>query len=108
MKQPLTLVAFIRAKTGMEEELGQRLQALVVPTREEPGCINYNLHRSNDDPALWMLYENWRSRRDLEQHFETPYLRGFLERAEEVLGEEMDLRFFSPVSAPAKVTPPGR
>lgn len=98
MEKPLTLVAFIRAKAGMEEELGQRLQALVAPTREEPGCIHYELHRSSEDPAQWMLYENWRSRRDLDLHFETPYLRDFLERAEGLLAEEMDLRFFSPVS----------
>lgn len=101
MGKPLTLVAFIRAKAGLEEELGRRLQALVAPTREEPGCINYDLHRSNEEPALWMLHENWRSRRDLEQHFETPYLKDFLGSAEELLAEEMDLRFFSPVSAPA-------
>lgn len=99
MEQQLTLVAFIRAKTGMEEELGRRLQALVAPTREEPGCINYHLHRSNEEPALWMLYENWRSRRDLDLHFETPYLRDFLGSAEELLAEEMDLRFFSQVPA---------
>lgn len=102
METQLTLVAFIRAKAGLEEELGRRLQALVEPTREEPDCINYDLHRSNEDPALWMLHENWRSRRDLDRHFETPYLRDFLGRADELLAEEMDLRFFSPVSAPAQ------
>ncbi|MFC6633183.1 putative quinol monooxygenase [Microbulbifer taiwanensis] len=100
MEKVLTLVAFIRAKTGMEEELGRRLRALVAPTREEPGCIDYQLHRSNDDPALWMLYENWRSRRDLDLHFETPYLRDFLGSSKALLAEEMDSRFFSPVSAP--------
>ncbi|MCW8125841.1 putative quinol monooxygenase [Microbulbifer halophilus] len=101
MEKTLTLVAFIRAKQGLEDELGRRLQALIAPTRQEAGCINYDLHRSNDDPALWMLHENWRSQRDLDQHFETPYLKDFLDRAGELLAEEMDLRFFSPVSAPA-------
>lgn len=101
MEKTLTLVAFIRAKQGLEDELGRRLQTLIAPTRQEAGCINYDLHRSNDDPALWMLHENWRAQRDLDQHFETPYLKGFLNRAGELLAEEMDLRFFSPVSAPA-------
>lgn len=95
MDKPLTLVAFIRAKPGAEEELGKRLRALVEPTHQEPGCVNYDLHRSNDDPALWMLFENWRSQRDLDLHFETPYLKDFLTRADEVLGEDMDLRYFT-------------
>ncbi|WP_250459291.1 putative quinol monooxygenase [Microbulbifer litoralis] len=99
MEKPLTLVAFIRARTGREEELGRRLQALVEPTRREAGCINYDLHRSGEDPALWMLYENWHSQDDLDRHFETPYLRDFLERADEVLAEGMDLRYFSPLLA---------
>jgi len=36
MSEPLTLIAFLRAKPGAEEELGRRLSALVEPTRREP------------------------------------------------------------------------
>jgi quinol monooxygenase YgiN len=53
MSQQLTLVALIRAKPDKSEELGRRLLALVEPTRKEVGCINYDVHRSNDDPSLW-------------------------------------------------------
>ena len=74
MSTNLTLVAFLRARTGQSEELGRRLNALVEPTRTEAGCINYDLHRSNEDEAVWMLYENWRSAADLDAHFEMPYL----------------------------------
>jgi quinol monooxygenase YgiN len=52
--------------------LASGFAALVAPTRAESGCINYDLHRSNDDPSVWMLYENWRSPDDLEQHFKRP------------------------------------
>lgn len=41
----LTNIAFIHAKPGSWEALGRRL-ALVEPSRQEPGCINYDLHRS--------------------------------------------------------------
>ena len=104
MSTRLTLIASMKAKPGQEEELGRRLSALVAPSRQEEGCINYDLHRSNDDPAVWMLYENWRSKADLDLHFETPYLKDFLGRAEEVLAGDMDVRFFSMTSrvAPLK------
>lgn len=36
----LTLVAFVRAKKGMGDELGRRLSALVEPARAEPGNVN--------------------------------------------------------------------
>lgn len=101
MTQQITLVAVARAKPGQEEELGRRMSALVAPTRAEAGNINYDLHRSNDDPAVWMFYENWRSQADLDAHFETPHLKDFLATADEVLAADLDLRFFSMASEPA-------
>jgi quinol monooxygenase YgiN len=98
----LTLVAFLRAKPGQVEELGRRLQLLVEPTRAEAGCLNYDLHRSNPDADVWMLYENWKSPADLDAHFQTPYLKDFVGRIGEVLDGEMDMRYFSMTSLVAK------
>ena len=36
--------------------------------------MDYCLHRSEDDPNVFMLYENWRSQRDLEKHLQMPYV----------------------------------
>jgi quinol monooxygenase YgiN len=88
----LTLVAFVRAKKGMGDELGQRLWTLVEPARAEPGNINCDLHRSNDDPDVWVLYENWKDASDLTAHFELPYMKAFVAALPEVLEGEMDLR----------------
>ncbi|BEU28464.1 putative quinol monooxygenase [Paraburkholderia sp. 22B1P] len=98
----LTLVAFLRAKPGHVEELGRRLQDLVGPTRAESGCLNYDLHRSNDDPSVWMLYENWRTEKDLDAHFKTAYLEEFLSHLSEVLEGDMDIRRYAMTSSPAK------
>ncbi|MGC3991652.1 MAG: antibiotic biosynthesis monooxygenase family protein [Chthoniobacteraceae bacterium] len=87
----LTLLAFITAKAGQSDELGRRLSALVDPTRAEPGCINYDLHRSNDDPSVWVIYENWRTPADLDYHFQTEHFLNFKASSHEVLGDEMDL-----------------
>lgn len=48
----VTNIAFIRAKAGRSDALGQRLLALVETSRREAGCINYDLHRSDPDPDL--------------------------------------------------------
>lgn len=95
----LTLVAFVRARRGMGDELGRRLAQLVEPARAEPGNINYDLHRSNEDPDMWVLYENWKSPSDLAAHFELPYMKAFVARLPEVLEGEMDLRRCTMVSA---------
>ncbi len=91
----LTLVAFLRAKPGQGDELGRRLFALSEPSRAEAGNINYDLHRSTEDPDVWMLYENWATPSALDEHFEMPYMKEFISKIGEVLAGEMDLRRFS-------------
>jgi len=81
----VTAVAVARAKPGQEDELGRRMMALVAPTLAEAGCINYDLHRSNTDPAVWMFYENWRSQADLDAHMQSRHFKDFFSRAGEVL-----------------------
>jgi quinol monooxygenase YgiN len=78
MAKQLTVVAFIRAKEGMENELGERILRLVPLSRDEPGCIDYNTHQDRDDPRQWVMYENWRDRADLDRHFTMPYHREFV------------------------------
>lgn len=97
----LTIVAILRARAGSEEELGRRLAELVTPTRGEPGCINYNLHRSNTDAAVWVLYENWRSDADLELHFAKDHLVKLLADFDQLLDGALELHRLSMVSQPA-------
>jgi quinol monooxygenase YgiN len=83
----VTAVAIAKAKPGQEDELGRRMAALIAPTLAEPGCINYDLHRSNSDPGTWMFYENWRTQADLDAHMKTAHFTGFFATADEVLAK---------------------
>lgn len=95
----VTNLAFIRAQAGRSGELGQRLRRLVGPSRREPGCISYDLHRADDDADLWMIYENWRSAAHLQAHFATTHMRAFIAEAPFLVEGPLDLRGFTP-SAP--------
>ena len=95
MTTKLTVLAIARAKPGKEAELGKQLLALVEPSRDEEGCISYDIHQSNEDPAIWMAYENWRSDEDLALHFETPYLRAFGALGDELLAEPVSIQKFT-------------
>ena len=81
----VTVVARIRAKEGMEEKVKQELMSLVGPTRSEKGCINYDLHQSTEDKSLFMFYENWVSKKDLDEHLAMPYMKSHLEKVKELL-----------------------
>jgi quinol monooxygenase YgiN len=98
----VTAVAYGRAKPGQEEELGRRMLDLIAPTIVEPGCINYDLYRSNADPALWMFIENWRSQEDLDAHMQSEHFQRFFATKDDVLigtTEKFQLSLVFPSSA---------
>jgi quinol monooxygenase YgiN len=90
----LTVLAVMKAKAGREDDLGDRLMALVAPTRREAACIRYVLHRSTEDRSRFMLYETWKSRAGLDQHFEMPYLRAFLADIDSLVEGELTIDFY--------------
>lgn len=96
----VTNIAFIRAKPGRCEDLVARLLALVAPSRQEAGCINYDVHHSLDDGELCCVYENWRSAEDLAAHFQQPHMQAFAADLPALVEGDLDLRGFSMVSRP--------
>ena len=78
--KPLTIIAKLKAKDGCEEQLGGMLRGLVGPTRAERGCVTYDLHRSHEDPGLFIFYETWESRPLWEDHMKSPHLVEFGEK----------------------------
>jgi quinol monooxygenase YgiN len=97
----VTNIAYIRAVSGRSDELGRRLLELVQPSRQEDGCINYDVHRSDTDPDLWCVYENWRSAEDLDTHFGLPHMQAFVADLPTLVDGELDLQRFSMASTPA-------
>ena len=75
--KPLTVVATLKAKPGLETKLGDALKKLVPITRAEKGCINYDMHQSHEDPGLFVFCENWVTRADWEAHMKAPHLVAF-------------------------------
>ncbi|MBW9091532.1 antibiotic biosynthesis monooxygenase [Rhizobium wenxiniae] len=50
----LTNVAFFKAKPGRSKDLGEALLALVSPSRQEPGCLRYEIHQSTVTAEDWI------------------------------------------------------
>ncbi|MGD0826481.1 MAG: putative quinol monooxygenase [Desulfobaccales bacterium] len=94
----LTVVAKIKAKPGMEARVKEELLALVAPTRSEPGCVNYDLHQALDDKSAFVFYENWRSKRDLDEHLQMPYLQALLGKVDQILAQPVEITLWEMIS----------
>ena len=49
------------------------LRALIAPTRKEEGCLCYELHRSAEGPAAYLLHEIWETREHHTAHTRTDH-----------------------------------
>ena len=74
---PLTIIAKLKAKPGKEQEVYDACHRLLAPTHAEEGCINYDMHRSSEDPAVIIFYENWTTRELWDAHMQSAHLKAF-------------------------------
>lgn len=75
--EKLTVVAKILAKKGKVDLVKSELLKLIDATMAEEGCINYDLHQDNENPNLFLFYENWTNRDLWQKHMESAHLNEY-------------------------------
>ena len=83
----LTIVANIKANPDKVDLVKEELLKLIDITRAEQGCINYDLHQDNDNPAHFMFYENWENRDLWQTHMQAPHLAAYMEATDGAVDE---------------------
>lgn len=78
----LTIVANIIANDDKIELVKAELLKLIDVTRAEEGCVNYDLHQDNENPAHFMFYENWTSRELWQTHMNNQHLADYMAATE--------------------------
>ena len=83
----LTIVADIHANPDQIDLVKAELKKLIPITRAEEGCIQYDLHQDNENPAHFLFYENWESRELWQAHMNAPHLAAYMEATERAVAE---------------------
>lgn len=74
----ITVIARVKAKVGKEKELERQWLIAVESSRKEAGCIGYVLHRSLEDPTLFISVEKWVSKEANDQHMGSAHIQELL------------------------------
>ncbi len=93
----VTVTAHMIAKEGYEGVLKQELTALIEPTRAEAGCIIYELFQNPENARIFMFYENWESKDDLDEHLQKPYVQDFFKKSMELLAEPLAVQLWESI-----------
>ncbi|MEO1423195.1 MAG: putative quinol monooxygenase [Pseudomonadota bacterium] len=80
MAQPLTVVARMIAAPQHRDVLMAEMTTLVAETREEPGCIRYDLMQNTESPDIFVFVEEWESPELWRAHMDGAAVRGFNSR----------------------------
>jgi quinol monooxygenase YgiN len=84
-KDAATLLVILRPREGQDLFLEAELRALIGPTRKEDGCLRYDLYRSTEGPAAYLLYEIWESRNHHAAHTKTDHFTRWNARKDSLL-----------------------
>ncbi len=82
MSKALTIVATIEAKPDKIDLVKAELKKLIAPTLKEAGCIQYDLHQDNQNPAFFLFFENWESRELWQDHMNNTHLAEYARATE--------------------------
>lgn len=94
---PLFIFARFHARDGCEGAVGAALHAVVVPTREERGCLAISAYRSVQDPRLFYIHSRWRDEAAFETHATLPHTTKFIELVQTLIDHPLEVTRARPI-----------
>ena len=91
------------AKPGLADRVEELCRSTVAPTAEEPGCLVYELYRSQDEPGRFFYWEIWSDNVALEEHAAKPHITRFLEAIESLLARPAEFVTLDPLNSVERV-----
>ncbi len=100
------VVALWKAKEGQEDTIVRVIEKMTPLSRQEPGCLMYQGHRSLSDPRLFFLYEQYVDEAAYQAHVESPHAKQYA-WGEGIPNLESRERFFYELLDPSFGEQPG-
>jgi quinol monooxygenase YgiN len=73
----IVAVAHVQAATDSPGEVASALDALVLASSSEPGCLAFEAARSVTDPLAFVVVHRWEDKAALDAHFEGEAFHAF-------------------------------
>jgi quinol monooxygenase YgiN len=83
-EEKIVLFARLSVKPDMVEKAKSAALAIVGASRNEAGCVNYDVHQAIDDDTLFLWHETWASKAAIDEHFATSFFQEFAAVVEDI------------------------
>jgi quinol monooxygenase YgiN len=85
------------AKSGREEEAVALFRTLTELSRKEPGCLMYQVHRSQKDRTRFFIYEQYRDEAALDLHRNSPHFLEYVRNQLPKIAERREGELYDPL-----------
>lgn len=94
-KQTIRVVAHVIARADKIPQVQTILQGIVAPTRQEAGCLSYQLLHHRNNPATFLFIEEWADENAIGAHFSTPHIQQALSEITPLLAQAPDIQQYT-------------
>jgi quinol monooxygenase YgiN len=91
MGERIGVVAKVTARPDKAAEMRAVVLKLAEHSREEDGCIRYDVLQSAVEPCVFVLVEEWASNAHLDAHNLTPYVHEAIMKATPLAAAPLDV-----------------
>lgn len=71
----IVIAAFMKAKDGKGDDLGEVIKSFAPKFLKDPGCIAFQAHRRVDRPNNFFFYEKYENDEALKYHASAPHFK---------------------------------
>jgi quinol monooxygenase YgiN len=97
MSAKLHIIARVIALPDRIEETQELMIGLLEPTRQESGCIRYDLFQNQADPREFTFLEEWTDQAALDAHLASPHLQAAFAKIPTLLSTEPVISIYHPL-----------
>lgn len=98
MSKTLHVFARITPKAAYKADAANAINACLVQTRAEPGCLAFDLFEGAADDSLYLV-EEWTDQAALDFHYAQPYIKAVFAAYENWLAVPVEVTKFQRLSA---------
>lgn len=88
------VIAKIQVEKGKEKDFLTLISPLIEATKKESGTLLYTLYQATQNPAEFIIYEEYVDQAAFEAHGKTEHFQFFIQEVSALLAKEIDIQIF--------------
>lgn len=90
----LKVIATFIVKMNRFDDFIETAKSLVALSREEKGCLKYELYRESQNTQMLTIIEEWEDKNSLEAHMKSKHFNTMIPLIEQCVSEKIKINIY--------------